>query len=268
MRVLPKPSASSASGNENPEARATLAEHLEELRGRLIKVFVAVCLAAIIGWILTPPVYDTVSEIGRAAVPEGVEYKEAFDSIFAPFFLHIKLALMIGVILCFPYIVLQVWGFVKPGLRPHERRPLKIVVPVSAILFFAGALICWLSIPIALQAITRFVFAFEGTAIYQVPGTLVQYVLLLVLSFGIAFQLPLVVFFLTRVGIITPETLSQYWRQAILGIFIFCAVVTPADPITMVVMGAPLTVLFFLSILVAGGASRSQRRPSVLDNLD
>jgi sec-independent protein translocase protein TatC len=250
------------------EFRATLGEHLEELRQRLFRVVALLAVGLVIGWFIEPYVYAELVKLAEKAIPKGQDYKEVFRHLTDPFFLKFKLAFYIGLILTLPFSVFQLWGFVSPGLKPHEKRPVKILVPFSAVLFFGGAGFCWWCLPAAFEWFFSFLADFRGVALYQEPGSIVFFIVKMLLAFGIGFQLPVVVFFLGKIGIITPETIIRYWRQYAVGIFVVAAIITPSgDWFTMTAMALPLTLLFFISIFAVKITQKKARDPE-LNELD
>jgi len=222
-----------------------------------------------LGWFLQPWVYQTLSQVARELIPKDVEYKEVFRNVTDAFMLKMRLAFYIGIFITLPLTVLQLWGFIAPGLKESERRPLKIVAPLSLFLFALGTWFCWLILPSAFAWFLSYLPEFKDTAVYQEPGTLIFFIVKMLLSFGVGFQLPLVVFFLAKVGIITDESLKQSWRQYTVGIFTGAAILTPSnDLFSMMMMAVPLTLLFFLSILAIKITSKSRDRDPALDELD
>ncbi len=251
------------------EFRATLGEHLDELRSRVLRVLGVLVVASTLGWFLAMPAFRALSEVVAANIPKGIEFKEPFRTITEPFMLQLKLAVYIGLCAAIPWLVAEVWQFVKPGLRPHERRPVKILAPFSVALFGVGCWVGWLMIPPSFQWFATFFQSFPGTALYQEPGTMVFLIVKLVLAFGIGFQLPVVTFLLAKLGLITPATLNQYWRQAVVAIFVLASVLTPSgDPFTMLAMAVPLCVLFFGAVLAVKWTTKDGGRDPALDNLD
>ena len=124
------------------ELRATWGEHLEELRIRLFRIAALLAIGTIIGWWQFDNVYAFLRDMAVKSLPKDVIYEEAFRSFTEAFFLKLKLSFYLGLIITLPFSVLQRWGFVSPGLRPNERRPFKIVAPLSILLFLVGAGLC------------------------------------------------------------------------------------------------------------------------------
>jgi sec-independent protein translocase protein TatC len=190
--------------------------------------------------------------------PEALEVESAITSIQDAFFLHFRMAFYLSLALVLPVLVTQIWGFVSPGLKPQERKPVKIVAPISVLLFFIGGFICWHILPITLSWFAGFADDL-GVIVMQDPAKLVFLMVKMILAFGIGFQMPLIVFFLARFGIITPEGLLRYWRHSIFGVFVASALITPSgDPVGMLSMALPLTLLFFLSVYAAKWSMRGR----------
>ncbi|MCA1947409.1 MAG: twin-arginine translocase subunit TatC [Armatimonadetes bacterium] len=240
----------------------SLGDHLEELRTRIIRSLLWLTVGWVIGWQIQPWLYDQLNAMIVANVKgPGIDYKEVFRNATEPFMLKFRLSFLIGLILAFPFIVLQLWGFVEPGLRPHESRPVKRLAPVSVLLFAMGVFFCWFILPSAFKWFVSYLAEFPGTALYQEPGTLVFFVLKMLLAFGFGFQLPLVVFLLGKVGLLEPGLLIRYWRQAAVAIFTLSAIVTPSnDAFSMLMMAIPLTILFAISVWAVRLTSR--RKPA------
>lgn len=250
------------------EFRATLVEHLDELRVRIIRSIGILVVGAVLGWFAQPYVYREISQMAGRAAPEGIEVSEIFLTPGAAFMLALKLAILLGLILTLPLIVIQVWGFIAPGLKPNERKPFVMIGPLSVVLFAIGAFFAWQVMPATFEFLFSYAKQFPGANWTLEAGTTVMFVLQMVLLFGAAFQLPIVVFFLARIGLLDPDGVKHYWRQAIVIVFFAGAILTPsADPVSMTMMAAPLTILFFLSIFAAKVTMRTERDP-VLNQLD
>lgn len=260
---------SRSSSPQDDELRASLGEHLEELRQRLFRAVGWLMAGMVAGWFIQDPVYNTVSSLVKAAAPEGLIYEEAFGSFQEGFMLRLKLAFYIGLVLAIPAIAMEIWGFIKPGLKPQERRPLAYVVPSSVFLFILGASLCWTVLPYSIQFLMDFMLGFSDAKLIQAPGSMVVFVAQMMLAFGIGFQMPLLVFALTKIGILSTKTLLRYWRHWSIGVFIVSAILTPGgDPQSLFILAVPLIGLFFLSAGLARLTSRKGPRTDALDDLD
>ncbi|AIE85343.1 twin-arginine translocase subunit TatC [Fimbriimonas ginsengisoli] len=258
---------------EDPEEyRLTLVEHLEELRDRLIRSIFILGIAWFIGWQFEPFLYsflsDRMNEAVRPVLPPGVEFKEVVHNAADAFMLKVKLSFFIGLVPAFPFVVLQLWGFIEPALKPAERKPVRRVAPYSLGLFAMGATFAWFILPSAMRWFASYLEEFKGVSLYQEAGTLAFFVLKMMLAFGIAFQLPLVVFILGAVGLLKADTLMQYWRQAATAIFVLSMIVTPSnDPATMLMMAIPLVILFVISVYAVKVTEKRKLRRQLADEL-
>jgi sec-independent protein translocase protein TatC len=161
-----------------------------------------------------------------------------------------KAALMTGLVIASPYVIFQVWLFVAAGLYPHEKSYIYIYLPISVLLFFGGASLAFVFV---FDPVLDFLFTFnKGMNADFDPriGEWLSFVLILPLGFGISFQLPLVMLFVNRLGLVSIDLFIQQWRIAILIIFVVAMVLTPADPVSMLLMAAPLCFLYLLGILM------------------
>lgn len=246
--------------SDDPELnRATLIEHIEELRGRIMRVVLYLALGTCIGWFFAIPLYDLLTQFIKPLIPKTIDYREPFSNITQPFMLHLRLAFAIGVTLTLPLTLFELWGFVAPGLKPNERKPFKRVVPASFILFGLGIFVCWITLPAAMSWFLSYVDEFPGKQIYQEPGTLVFFVIKMLLAFGIGFQLPIIVFFLAKIGIISSTAISKYWRHAVVAVFVLSGALTPSNDIfSMLMMAVPLTILFMGSLAAVKLTNRNK----------
>ena len=174
------------------------------------------------------------------------------------FMIWLKAAFVSGLVLASPYIFYQLWLFVAAGLYPHEKRYVYIYLPISIVLFLGGA---GLAFRFVFQYVLAFLFGFNKMMNIDPDPRISEwlgFVLILPLGFGIAFQLPLVMLFLHRIGIFTIEAYLDKWRIAVLVIFVISMLLTPADPVSMLLMAVPLTALYFLGIAMCRWMPRSR----------
>ncbi len=259
------------------EFRMPLSDHIGELRDRLFRVLAAVTIGWVIGWIVQPFVYEQLNLVIRRAVEDysrthpGFQYDEAWFRVTEPFFFKLRLSFMIGLGLALPIIVLQIWGFVSPGLKPTERKPIKALAPISVLLFFTGCAFCWWILPTTLRWFLGYTGDFPGTVVMQEAGSMVFFTLKMMLAFGIGFQLPLVVFIAGKLGIIGPDTLAHYWRHAVVFVFLTSAILTPSgDIFTLLMMATPLSILLIISIIAVRLTGKGKRGDAedALNDLD
>ncbi|HEX5105913.1 MAG TPA: twin-arginine translocase subunit TatC [Pirellulaceae bacterium] len=166
------------------------------------------------------------------------------------FMIWMKAALVTGLVIASPYVFYQIWNFVAAGLYPHEKNYVYLYLPISILLFFGGAALAFVFV---FQPVLDFLFLFnKGMNADFDPriGEWLSFVLILPIGFGLSFQLPLVMLFINRIGLVSVETYVGQWRVAILTICVVAMVLTPADPISMMLMAVPLCALFVLGIFM------------------
>lgn len=243
----------------------SLGDHFEELRSRIFRAAVILGVLWIVGWFIEKPLYMIVENVVKEAVdtfkkshPE-FGFQTPFPDITKAFMLKFKLSFMIGLGIALPYLILEIWGFISPGLKEKEKKPIKQLAPVSIFLFFLGSYFCWIILPQTFGWFMSYFEEFPGSALFQEPGTMVFFALKLILAFGIGFQLPLIVYIAARIGLVAPGTLQQYWRHATVFVFFASAILTPSnDAFTMLMMAVPLTILLMISIFLVRLTVRHQ----------
>ncbi|HVT30106.1 MAG TPA: twin-arginine translocase subunit TatC [Lacipirellulaceae bacterium] len=167
-----------------------------------------------------------------------------------PFVVYLKAAVMLGAVLASPFIFYFIWQFVAAGLYPHEQRYVHIFLPFSVALFLAGAALAFFGV---FRFVLRFFFAFSGYMGIDLQPRItdwLSFVLILPVGFGIAFQLPLVMLFLERIGIFTIRSYLSSWRISVLAIAFLAMILTPSDPYSMMLMMSPLIALYFFGIML------------------
>ena len=227
----------------------------------------------IVGWFFAIPLYNILEGVVKSNMPKGVDYVPIVTTLPGPFMLKMKMAFYIGIAITLPFTVHQLWGFIAPGLRPNERRPFNIIAPISTVLFFMGMWTCWYILPTTVYWFASFTAELSDAKLMLEVGTMVFLLVHMMLSFGLGFQLPLVVFFLARLEIITTKAMMKYWRHAIVGIVTLAAMITPSgNPISLAVLALPLIGLFFGSVYAAQYTLRKKRKKEEededLDELD
>lgn len=231
------------------EEKLPFLTHLEELRKRLIIVFIAIG----IGFGVSYSYAEEILLILKRPFPGqlvALAPTEAFITI-------LKVSFFTGVLLAIPVILHQIWKFVAPGLYEHEKKHTVPFVIIATFLFFTGAVFCYFAIlPYGLKFLQRFAPRAVDTDIFRLSDY-VSFVTKLLLGFGAIFELPLIMIFLTKIGVVTPESLAANRKYAVLIMFIVGAVLTPPDVFTQLMMAGPLYALYEISII----ASRITARP-------
>ena len=243
------------------EEGMTFLEHLEELRSRIIKSLSALSLGFICTYFFTPHIIDFLIQPFLAGGDSQL-------TLLAPtegFMVKLKTAFLAGLMLSSPVIFYQFWGFVSPGLYEKEKRFILPVVAWSVLLFFVGAVFAYHVLPFAMRFFQS--FATEEVVNYWSLNRYITFAIYLLLAFGIVFELPLVIYFAARMGLVTPAFLRKYRRHAIILLLILSALVTPPDMITQVILVVPLIILYEISILLAIMAVKKRER-SIEGNKD
>ena len=234
-------------------------DHLEELRWRIIWSLAVIIVAALLGfWLVTH--FDVLGLLIEPIQPFLGTSKLKYLSPTDPFFITLKLAIILGLVLASPIVFYQIWAFLAPALLPSER---KVIIPslyLGLVLFAAGVLMAYtLVLPVTL----RFTMGFQTESLEQaiVIGAYMNVVVRLLLAFGLVFELPVVILILSVMGLVTPEFLVSKRRHAIAGITILAAVITPGDVITItIMMMVPLVLLYEFSIILSRMVKPSERR--------
>lgn len=218
-------------------------DHLEELRSALIWSIVAWLATSIIIWFFSRHVLDFLLK----SIPVESLY---FHAPTEAFMIRLKLSFILGFLVSFPYILFRIWAFVAPGLFSREKRVVIPLVFPSTILFYVGVVFAyWILIPIVLDFLIKF-----GTDMLSPllsVGKYFGFVARLCFAFGLVFQLPLVIVFLTSMGMISARALLRQWRWAMIIIFVAAAVLTPPDPTSQLLMALPLVFLFLGSVILS-----------------
>lgn len=227
-------------------SRMTLMDHLRELRTRLIWVIGALVAGTAISMIFVGPLLEFIilplTEAG--AKPMAIGPTDTISVFF-------KVSFTTGAVLAMPFIVYHIVAFVSPGLYPHEKRNLILTLPGVMVLFAVGAMFAYFML---LPTAVGFLQSFLGDIIAQewTIDRYISFVTRIVFWIGVAFEMPLVVAFLARAGIVSGQQLMGYWRQAVVIIAIIAAAITPTvDPVNMTLVMAPLLVLYASSVGLA-----------------
>ncbi|AGZ81956.1 twin-arginine translocase subunit TatC [Campylobacter fetus] len=225
-----------------------LRPHLIELRKRLIISAFAVIVCFIICFNFWNPILAYMSAPLKAVLPAGSNI--IFTQVAEPFFTAMKVAFFAGLLLALPVIFWQFWLFVAPGLYENEKKYVIPFVISATLMFLVGAAFCYyFVVPVGFH----FLINFGGELFQALPsiGDYVGFFTKLIVAFGISFELPVVTFFLAKLGMIDDKALKGFFRYAIVIIFIFAAIMTPPDVLSQFLLAIPLIALYTLSIFIA-----------------
>jgi sec-independent protein translocase protein TatC len=247
-------------------------DHLEELRWRLVRSISAIIVFSLTAFLMKDFIFSKVlfgptkvdfytykllcrlSErfnLAEAICVKSINYQIVNLELAGQFMVHIKTSLALGLIFAFPYLVWELWLFIKPGLYDTEIKASRSAILSSAVLFFVGVLFGY-------YILTPFsVNFFAG---YNVSDTIqntfsltnyINFVTMFVLLSGLMFQLPVVVFFLAKIGLVSAALMREYRKHSLVGIMVISAIITPADIGTMIIVAVPLYILYEISIFIA-----------------
>jgi sec-independent protein translocase protein TatC len=235
--------------DEGVGGKMSFLEHLDELRQRLIKGLLAVLVGFVIAMVFIGPIFDFVMAPLQAILPAGGKliYTEPTEA----FMLYMKMGALVGLMLALPVVLWQVWAFIAPGLYAHEKRFAIPFVMMSTVFFIGGTLF---SHYVVFPAMWRFFASFSTDTVEFAPRIEPVFSLYvrMALGLGAVFEMPTLIMFLARVGLVTPRFLIRHTKYAILIIFIVAAIVTPSpDVVSQFLLALPMFVLYAFSILVA-----------------
>ncbi|MBN1272661.1 MAG: twin-arginine translocase subunit TatC [Candidatus Aminicenantes bacterium] len=226
----------------------TFLEHLEDLRKRLFRSLIALLVAVIPAWMFAKDIYNILARPVTKFLPEGKEL--TFIGLTDPFMVYIKVAFIAALFVSAPYIFLQLWYFVAPGLYQKEKKYVFPFVIFTSVFFFSGALFGYfVAFPFACNFFLKLGSEFEPIITAKDYFSLA---IRLLLGIAIVFELPTLIFFLSRMGIITHRWMLKNFKYAVLAIFVIAAIITPSpDIINQTILAGPMLALYGLGILIA-----------------
>lgn len=262
------------------EKEMSFLEHLEELRWHVVRALIAVVIFTVGAFVMAPwvfeniifaparvdfPTFQWLCKLGNYFGSEGlcvkeIPFKVQSRNMTGQFTMHIMSSFIIGLVVAFPYVVWEFWRFIKPGLQPSERKYSRGAVGSVSILFFTGVafgyyvIAPWMVYFLANYSISDMIVNEFDITSY------VSTVVMLVMGSGLLFQLPVIIYFLTKIGIVTPEFLRKYRKHAVVIILILAAIVTPPDLLSQMLITIPLYLLFEISILISAGVAKRKAR--------
>jgi sec-independent protein translocase protein TatC len=256
------PEEAAASQNESAEENAglthssmTLMEHLEELRQRLTRAAIAVGVGFVIAYFFKEQLYGYLTIPLKAAMPP--EAKLIYTAPAEAFFTYLKVAFLAGLVAASPVIFYQLWRFISPGLYESERKNIWPFVIFSSVLFITGTIFCYTIVfPYAFQFFMS--FATDDITPMLKLNEYLSFSSMLLFAFGVVFEMPLILVFLGRLGVVTSEGLRKKRKYAILIMFAGAAFITPPDVVSQILMALPLMVLYEISIWLVAASQKKK----------
>lgn len=256
---------------EQQEKEMSFFDHIEELRWHLVRAVLSIVVVGVVVFLAKDFVFNTVifgprnegfwsyrgvcnlSELlgmGTTLCMTPTDFQIIATEFGERFIVHLKVSAILGFVVAFPYVFYQFWSFIAPGLYDEERKAARGVVFICSSLFILGVLFGYFIIsPFAVNFLAG--YAIEGVSATTSLSSYVGYMTMFTVPTGIVFELPVVVYFLAKVGLVTAEFMRSYRRHAIVVILIMAALITPPDVVTQFLIGIPLYFLYEVSILIA-----------------
>lgn len=239
-KTLPEKSA-------DAEIEMSFLEHLEELRWRIIYALIGIAIGTVIAWIFIDFFVDQILLLPAKAANLKLQNLKPFGQLF----IYFQVAIIIGFIFSVPNVFLQLWKFISPALKENEKKYITAIVIFTTLCFLSGVVFAYfVMLPMALKFAVQF-----GSTMIENNFSIDEYfsiILSVILGAGLVFELPMLSFFLSKIGILTPGIMRKYRRHSIIAILIFAAILTPGtDPVSQVILAIPLVILYEISILVS-----------------
>jgi len=255
-----------AQRQQNPEGRMPLFDHLRELRNRIVKMALALIAGMIVGFVffdqawhvIERPLCHTVISGHSGCRTQGVD-QLILNSPLDPFYLRVKVAFIVGVILSSPVWLYQLWAFIAPGLYAREKRWGRVFLGTAVPLFLIGNVLAYLSLGRSMHYLLG--LTPSGVGNYIQVDLYLSFVMAIMLAFGLAFELPLLIIMLNQAGILTHERFRKWRRVIIFGVFLIAGMANPSpDPITMLILGGACAALVEIAELIVWRHDRRRAR--------
>jgi sec-independent protein translocase protein TatC len=239
-------------GQEGSDVEMSFLDHIEELRWRIIYALIGIVLFTIVAWIFIDPLVDFVLLKPARDANASLQNLRPFGQLF----LYVQVAIIVGIVASLPNIFYQLWQFIAPALKKRERKYILWIVFFSTFCFLAGiAFAYFVMLPLAMKFAAQF-----GSEAIKNEFSIEEYMSIIIsvmLAAGVVFELPMISFFLSKLGILTPLFMRKYRRHAIVIILILSAILTPgADPVSQVILAVPLVLLYEISIFISKLSSK------------
>ncbi len=255
------------------DGRMALADHLREVRARLLKVAVVFVVGIVVAWFFYDQLFNLILQPyndARERLGESVETEPYIGGAGGPLLLRLKISALAALVLGSPLWLYQIWAFIVPGLHPNEKRWTRLFAAVAGPLFMAGVGLGYYVLPKGLEVLLSFTPANVQSLLEF--GDYFRFFTRMMLVFGVSFEIPLFVVLLNLAGVVSGKALGAHRPWIIVGTFVFAAVATPStDPFSMVMLALPMTLLFLVSEVFARTVDRRRAKRAGngdFDNLD
>lgn len=264
----------------SPEKEMSFLDHLEELRWHLIRSTIAVVVLALLAFIFKDFIFDTLifgpkrpdfptyrmfCNISRSLGMDTFCFQEMpfriqSRTMAGQFSAHMWTSIYAGIIIAFPYILYEFWRFISPGLKEKERKSSRGFIVIASLLFFLGVLFgYYLITPLSINFLGNYQVSKEVFNDFDLDSY-ISLVRTSVLACGIVFELPIIMYILTKIGLVTPEILRKYRKFALIIVLILSAVITPPDIVSQIIVAIPILILYEVSIYISRIVIRNQKR--------
>jgi sec-independent protein translocase protein TatC len=235
------------------DVQDTFLAHLVELRDRLVRAVVALVIVTLCLLPWASDIYDILARPMLSALPEGT--RMIATGVVTPFFVPLKVTLMVAFVAALPYILYQVWSFVAPGLYAHERRFAAPLVIGATLLFLCGMAFCYFFV---FGTVFKFIYSHAPSSITVAPDIeqYLSFVITMFLAFGVTFEVPIAVILLVKTGLVSVAQLREARPYVIVGAFVVAAIVTPPDVVSQLMLAIPMCVLFEVGIVLSSMIER------------
>lgn len=253
-----------------PDGRMALADHLRELRARLLRIALILTVGITVAWFFYDSLFslllDPYEDARQRLEAKGVDSQGVITGVATSLLLRLKISALAAVVVTSPLWLYQIWAFIVPGLHAHERRWTRVFALVAGPLFISGVAVAYYVLPKGMEVLIGFTPG--GLQSLVDFGDYFRFLTRMLLVFGVAFEIPVFVVMLSLAGVVSGKSLGAYRPWIVVGTFVFAAVATPStDPFSMLMLAIPMTLLFLVSEGIARLIDRRRRRRAEAEGL-
>lgn len=270
-----------ARNKKNPNAEMSFLDHLEDLRWHLIRATMSIVIVGIGAFLAKEFIFDTI--IFGPKQPDFITYRILCDiaqyvglqdsfcfeelpfriqsrTVAGQFSAHVWTSITAGFVVAFPYVIYEFWKFISPGLMENERKTARGFIFVSSLLFFIGVLFGYYVVtPLSINFLGSYTVSSEVSNEFDI-GSYISLVRSSVVASGLIFELPIIIYLLTKIGLVTPDVLRKYRKMSLVVVLIISAVITPPDIVSQIIVAIPILILYEISIYISKFVVKNQNR--------